>query len=412
MENTATFLKKLKSYIIIGGIVAILFSFPPVFKIVFATDFLLDQEYNKLWIFTGILIVMVCLLKYKKGVGEKWFLFFLSLLLLIGLEFIARTCINLFAGENAKAEINKMAYWSYPEYQAYTGHPFLQYKGSSNTINNKINNFGFKDDDFTIEKPKNTIRIAALGGSTTESGYPQLMETYLNDHKRNNNVQFEVYNFGISGWTTAHSMSNFMLNVVDFKPDYVIIHHGWNDAIVRNTDPKFFRNDYSHILTTFKPPIAYDKYIVRVSALYRYLKWSLYGRPSWGALDLAMTSKSDPNTVTANFKNLEELKPFQRNIQHIINHAQLHNIKVILSTQPHTTNKETPLFFSALHIDQTNEIIKKISKKDSLLLFLDLDRQMTGKMDSVFLDLGHMNNKGMSYKAAQFGQVILEDMQQ
>jgi hypothetical protein len=44
-------------------------------------------------------------------------------------------------------------------------------------------------------------------------------------------------NFGHPYWTTNHSVVNFMLNVLDFHPDFVVIHHGWNEERARNFPP-------------------------------------------------------------------------------------------------------------------------------------------------------------------------------
>src|SRR5437868_674446 len=47
----------------------------------------------------------------------------------------------------------------------YVPRPGFEVKGAR--IHIKINSLGFRGDEFTREKPKNTVRIACLGASTT-----------------------------------------------------------------------------------------------------------------------------------------------------------------------------------------------------------------------------------------------------
>src|SRR4030095_14123746 len=96
-----------------------------------------------------------------------------------------------------------------------------------------FNNFGFVGRDFAYAKPPGVIRIAALGASTTADGYPAMLEEYLNALQSN---RFEVMNFGQGYWTSAHVLVNFVLNVIDFAPDYIVIHQAANDELARASE--------------------------------------------------------------------------------------------------------------------------------------------------------------------------------
>jgi hypothetical protein len=52
-----------------------------------------------------------------------------------------------------------------------------------------------------------------------------MMEDYLNAHASAGDGRFEVLNFGLGFYTTAHSLVNYVLNVVDYHPGYLVIHH-------------------------------------------------------------------------------------------------------------------------------------------------------------------------------------------
>ena len=167
---------------------------------------------------------------------------------------------------------------SYDDLRVYQGHPFLQFTGvpSRKLIGNRalgnladFNNFGFVGRDFKYKKPNGVVRIAALGASTTARGYPALLEEFLNAKVQSPTKSFEVMNFGLGHYTSANTLTNFVLNVVDFAPDVIIIHHGWNDIHARAKET-VFRGDYGHHLKIFQPPrFVIDRYLIRTSILYR-----------------------------------------------------------------------------------------------------------------------------------------------
>lgn len=60
-----------------------------------------------------------------------------------------------------------------------------------------------------IGKDRNeTVYIVAMGGSTTADGWPRYTETYLNTkfQEMNASLRVEVFNFGVSSWTSLHSI--------------------------------------------------------------------------------------------------------------------------------------------------------------------------------------------------------------
>jgi len=97
-----------------------------------------------------------------------------------------------------------------------------------------INSDGFRDRDFTINKPINTIRIAMLGDSFTfGNGLPvehtiaKQLECILNENIINS--QYEVMNFGISGYNTKSEVTLFEQKALKYKPDIVVLMYFLND---------------------------------------------------------------------------------------------------------------------------------------------------------------------------------------
>ncbi|MCX8064863.1 MAG: hypothetical protein N3G21_06785, partial [Candidatus Hydrogenedentes bacterium] len=70
----------------------------------------------------------------------------------------------------------------------------------------KINSHGFRDYEFTKEKPPNTFRIIVVGDSVTfgwrqrlEDTYPKILEKKLNE-VFSSRIKIEVLNFGVGGY--------------------------------------------------------------------------------------------------------------------------------------------------------------------------------------------------------------------
>lgn len=362
-----------------------------------------------------LLCFSILFLFMKERIRATFSFLFFILLILMFIELVARTSIKLIANSEAKNKLSEQCNWSYPAHTAYVGHPFLQFTGKPSAAlkgNEALgdlppfNNFGFVGHDFNYEKPGDVIRIACIGESTTADGYPAVLETYLNSNRSNKAKHFEVMNFGQAYWTTNHSLVNFLLNVLDFHPDYVVIHHGWNEAKIRNASPEEFRGDYTHAFKSFSPPTVYDRYLIRVSTIYRWLKFRIDKTPSWTSLGTSI--QVEHKETSSDFSSLSELKPFERNLENMIDVALLRRIKVILTTLPHSTDTSISMYSSSKSIDQCNAINRKLGEefKDKIF-FVDLDSMITGKHNEIFKDLGHVSDEGRKMKSEAIGKVIL-----
>jgi len=405
---------------------------PPIFERFFAMLYLFQGERVILWI-ASILLMSIGLYGFFGRLRLTWVYFVLfNLLFLISVELGARSAVKLFF-PSKEVSLARRAAWTYDELRKLTGHPFIQFNGISSTTGNQVlgwyfsnlnsrqledvdsskgstgnlsifNNFGFLGRDFAYAKPPGVIRIAALGASTTADGYPAILEEYLNAGVAAQSSRFEVMNFAHGFYTSAHVLVNFVLNVTDFSPDYVIIHQAANDEHARASEAEF-RADYSHYLKVFQPPRIWDRYILRVSVPYRALKFYLDPNPEWMFIEAAsQITRKEPQRAL----NARELGVFRRNIETIIEVASARQIKVVLTTMPHSTDERYPRLH--LHyIDQFNEVLRSIAANHDRLLFVDLDKLMTGKDNQVFVDPVHVNDTGRRMKAEYLGKRIIED---
>ncbi len=105
----------------------------------------------------------------------------------------------------------------------------------------RINNFGFRGDDFTQAKPPGVVRIVTLGASSTfscenhdDETYPFYLGQALNQRLRREPqgrlARIEVLNLGIPHLDSDNIRALFMSEVLDFDPDIVTFYEGANDT--------------------------------------------------------------------------------------------------------------------------------------------------------------------------------------
>ncbi len=417
-KNESDFTQRFTAFVGKVGVLIGCCLLPFLFKKFFATGTLRPNESHVLWLISFLLISFSSLFIFRKTkIPSSITLLFFTLIIFISFELAFRFSVKIFFSKESKNNLAEECNYTYPDLTAYIGHPFLQFTGRPNVRLkgskalgdlSPFNNFGFVGKDFDYPKPAHIIRIACIGESTTADGYPAFLEKYLNEYRSNSDYKFEVMNFGHAHYTTNHSVVNFLLNVVDFNPDYIVIHHGWNEERIRNAQSGDFRGDYSHDYKSFSEPEIYDRYLIRISAIYRYFKFMYDKSPGWTTLGERIGKER--TRIEPIFKDKDELKPFERNISSMIQISIARNIRVVLTTLPHSTDESIPQYWCHTGIEQCNEVTRKVSTdfKDKIL-FVDLDSIITTKHNEIFTDLGHVNDVGRTMKAETIGKDILKD---
>ena len=112
------------------------------------------------------------------------------------------------------------------------------YQRQSRRISIRINSLGFRGDDFAVEKPARTIRIATLGASTTfcaevssdAATWPHRMQEAL--QRAHPEISIQVINAGVPGYIASDSLKNLQLRVLPLDPDLVIYYEANNDLAV------------------------------------------------------------------------------------------------------------------------------------------------------------------------------------
>jgi hypothetical protein len=364
-------------------------------------------------------VVLMLLLAWRSRPGPLAALY-LGMLLLLGSELGLRLWVKHAADpsfvELSMAPIPVMDEGS-PE-GTHAGHPFLQYTAQPHV--GDYNYLGFKGADHSHDKAAGTLRVALLGASTTEWGLDEGLRPFLNQGlEATPFARAEILNFGLAGWTSTHSAANFLLNVIDFSPDVVVVHHGWNDdEFETGLCP---RGDYASRLVSH--PVVQDETatvgLLRLSAIYRLAmveimlrqdapmgccgdaKASLAGR-------LNDAGPTDGRSCSDVFALKGEHWPLERNLRSIVQLARANEILPIILTMPHSTDPTKARRGGsdvAAHLDQTNEVNRKASAETGALL-VDLDAHMTGE-NQLFTDVAHVSTTGNRVKGRHIAAAIL-----
>lgn len=270
-----------------------------------------------------------------------------------------------------------------------------------------VNDRGFLGwpSDHALEKPLGMVRIACLGASTTQGGnkagvagsYPYQLEQLL---KHEAVQRVEVMNFGVSGWTTAETLINYLLTVRDYSPDIVVVHHSINDVA-----PRLYRdylNDYTHYRTTWSPPpyALWQQALVSVSDLSTWLLLRTLGPPHQrqfiirdrrGPIRLDEEGNLDPATEHG----------FRRNVDAIAEYQQLHGGRTVFLTMPYSHVRGHITDVQRAGILDHNRILRELAVGPGRVL-ADAERTFPLETDadqSVFRDSVHLSLEGNKLKA-------------
>lgn len=125
-------------------------------------------------------------------------------------------------------------------FQPYDSSEYPVYRYFSNAVASspkfRFNKFGWTGSDIEFRKPDSIIRIAFLGGSTTQQypdcdfSYPDYIGAWLNEWARRKNlkVRFEVINTGRVAQRSMDFESIFKYELQPVQPDVVVYYEGRN----------------------------------------------------------------------------------------------------------------------------------------------------------------------------------------
>lgn len=267
----------------------------------------------------------------------------------------------------------------------------------------------FFDKEWTLERTPGVPRIVCLGGSTTEGGndviqggsFPFKLEEILELY---GGRDFEVYNAGMSGWTSAESLAAWFLLMRDYQPDLVILHH-----VVNDLEPRWapnFRADYTHWRRPFEVEHFdfLERTLTRWSDLYA---WVRSGGEMPKLADVVVRPYDEAVLVDGGPPPGTEVA-YVRNLRSIAEDARSIGARVLLATMPWNPRDEREDTAHTRHwrrgMAEHNQILRDLAEEHGYLL-ADIARGMRElpEVDEIaenyFLDLVHMHHTGNHGKA-------------
>lgn len=114
----------------------------------------------------------------------------------------------------------------------------------------RINNAGFRDREWSREKPKGVYRVAVLGDSFVDATNVAADDGFVRQIERALNADcggktFEVLNFGVSGYGTGQEFLLLRDKVLAYRPDLVVLafYNGNDVADTTNTPSKGWQDN-------------------------------------------------------------------------------------------------------------------------------------------------------------------------
>lgn len=246
------------------------------------------------------------------------------------------------------------------------------------------------------------VRIICLGDSTTintgtRTHYPAILQDMLNNSYKK--IKFEVLNAAADAFTTAHSLVNFSLRLLYFKPDCIIVYHNINDLSANFFQP-CLNTDYSNKYFTnlYLAPeckLGFQKYFFPSRLLSGLMmKWN----------NFIFQKKASALKENINISPGKEV--FRNNLRNIISAARLNKIKVILGTQAACFSKDSAMFsyIKKEHFLEYNNVIRLLAEEEKVAI-ADCFGALEQNPD-FFSDLVHYTDSGIEKLSGAFFRAV------
>ena len=293
-----------------------------------------------------------------------------------------------------------------------------------------INKMGFRGRVPTAKKLNGNLRLFVLGGSSAfdhhlaeGQSWPERLEGHLSVI---GGGSVESYNFGIPGYSSRETLSNYIDKVRWLEPDLLVFYHGWNDLkymrmfakkvdVDRFYSVKNWRDQYKFI--TAERPFRNWYALQILSDQF----WTKLTRPK--APQLKEGVSKAPSVDKAHV--YQELGPsmgleyYRKNIESFVQAAISDGVRPILAAQntlvhaglPKDLHRKVAFRWVQLSLpelvkynDLMVEVLSETAKKYQVP-FVDLRKQINGRPE-FFVDHVHMSPKGSKFFANLLSQEI------
>ena len=270
-----------------------------------------------------------------------------------------------------------------------------------------LNQQGFRGKDFFPQKPPGIIRVACLGDSVTfgtpEGAYPELLENIL--RRKFGSGKFEVYNFGVPGYTSFQGGRLLKEVLEKYHPDIVIISYVWNDHWLARGF-----SDSEQKIPAQEGRLIQLRNLLAHLRLYQFLNW--------------LSAKINSKLLAQREKFRVPINEYEKNLKAMIQLARAYHSQVILATAPAGFGL-APLpdyleylgfikkgkNLKALH-HSYNQMVRKVTGAEKIpLVDLDLIFQSRGVKNffpNPKKDIIHPNLQGMKLIAQSLAEKIAQ----
>jgi lysophospholipase L1-like esterase len=269
----------------------------------------------------------------------------------------------------------------------------------------KINRYGFRGEEFKIEKAPDEFRIITFGGSTSHSGnYPAKLEKILAT-TRSSGKRITVINAAVPAWNSTQNLIQLITRAVYLSPDLILVYEAINDALLE--DNKWLVDlpavDYSR----------YNGFLENYSLLYVLLRAKF--REAIDILQVGVLGGLNAEmarlAVMANQPQImSQTAIFSNNIQLYSTLGRSWNVNIAYITMPLNNDPSVDLannrrragrFYAAndafvlltRKVELYNEIIRKIAHEEGAQL-IDVAATEFSKNPENFVDLAHFSELG------------------
>ncbi len=312
----------------------------------------------------------------------------------------------------------------------YRHHPFLvcDLKPDQRTPELTVNHQGFRGRDRAKEKPAGTRRVLVLGGSAAfgmyasgdDRTFPAVLERLLGEQGRTG----EVLNAGRPSYESAQELILLATAAVDYAPDVVLVHDGWNDLYGSARE----RPDREPVPGLF---LEIDQVLAegRRGCMTDALRCSAFGRFLEGRIARLRKRLSGPGDgPRPAFDTLHDhpaaLPRYRRNLRAICRLASAYGATVVLTAQPELFQRKGPVpeaerairereakdapGYDRLGLERYPGFVRAAEEvaREEGALFVDLTTAFDSVADAVFVDQVHLNDRGQEVVARQVFPVV------
>jgi len=293
--------------------------------------------------------------------------------------------------------------------------PFLQNKLSLER-NIHVDKEGFRGEETNIAKSPNTFRIIELGGSTVlsslvpyEQSHARVLEKLLQQQFPNKKI--EVLNAADNGYTSEHSLIQYLFKIKSYRPDLIIMWHGFNDLIRSCDSPRYtsgtYQEDYSHYWGTTsdmvywyfgqQPVLTFHSYAVEL--FLQIIKNNFYT----DITSLLQKSKPPFKYQGVSVKHFPSIDSYKRNLAEFAEILKKDNVPVIIGNQPFLFKEKmnqdeiNALEGVAIPCEKDGSYPSITSFIDGLTLFNTATKEIANKEGLLFANLEQEVPKSLIY---------------